>query len=147
MFSLLRVNPTLKTVHAPRNTLNAAERNLYAPISRRDILSSQLLKVSDHYSNLQDELSILQTTALSTRIFLYMSYYSGVMRENKQIYADLEKLSLDYERIRLASLSPAEKEQLEEYFPIWTYLMYVDSRWGSLSNAFSEKLQGMFYRD
>jgi hypothetical protein len=38
------------------------------------------------------------------------------MRENKQIYADLEKLSLDYERKRLAALSPAEKEQLAEYF-------------------------------
>jgi len=41
--------------------------------------------------------------------------YSGIMRENKQIYADLEKLSLDYERTRLSALSPAEKEQLAEY--------------------------------
>jgi len=37
------------------------------------------------------------------------------MSENKQIYADLEKLSLEYERTRMASLSPAEKEQLTEY--------------------------------
>jgi hypothetical protein len=37
------------------------------------------------------------------------------MRENKQIYDDVEKLSLDYEKMRVASLSPAEKEQLKEY--------------------------------
>lgn len=34
------------------------------------------------------------------------------MRENKEIYADLEKISQDYERDRIASLSPAEREQL-----------------------------------
>ena len=37
------------------------------------------------------------------------------MRENKHIYTDVEKLSLDYERTRLSVLSPAEKEQLSEY--------------------------------
>ena len=41
------------------------------------------------------------------------------MRENKQIYADLEKLSLEYERTKVASLSPAEKEQLAKYDPLW----------------------------
>jgi hypothetical protein len=40
---------------------------------------------------------------------------TGIMHENKRIYADLERLSSDYERNRLASLSPAEKEQLAEY--------------------------------
>jgi hypothetical protein len=37
------------------------------------------------------------------------------MLENKQIYADLEKLSLEYERKRLSAFSPAEKEKLAEY--------------------------------
>jgi hypothetical protein len=37
------------------------------------------------------------------------------MRENKQIYADVEKLSLENEKTRLSALSPAEKEQLAEY--------------------------------
>jgi hypothetical protein len=68
--SLLRVNPTLKTIHAPRNTLNSAERNLYAPISRRDVLASQLLKVSEHYSNLHDELSNLEADVLSNCLFI-----------------------------------------------------------------------------
>lgn len=68
--SLLRVNPTLKTIHAPRNTLNSAERNLYAPIARRDVLASQLLKVSEHHSSLQDELSILQADVLSNCLFI-----------------------------------------------------------------------------
>lgn len=40
------------------------------------------------------------------------------MRENKQIYADVENLSLEYERTRLSSLSPAERDQLNKYiFP------------------------------
>jgi len=37
------------------------------------------------------------------------------MRENKEIYADLEKISQEYERHRIASLSPGEKEQLMAY--------------------------------
>jgi len=36
------------------------------------------------------------------------------MRESKHVYADLEKLSLEYERTKLSSLSPAEKEQLSQ---------------------------------
>jgi hypothetical protein len=38
------------------------------------------------------------------------------MRENKQVYADVEKLSSDNERSKLATLSPAEREQVKEYF-------------------------------
>jgi hypothetical protein len=37
------------------------------------------------------------------------------MRENKEIYADLEKISQDYEHDRIAALSPAEREQLAKY--------------------------------
>ena len=62
------MNPTLKTVHATRNTLNSAERNLYPPIARRDVLSSQLLKLSEQYAHLQDELAMLQASTLSTSL-------------------------------------------------------------------------------
>jgi hypothetical protein len=62
--SLLRVNPTLKTIHAPRNTLNSAERNLLGPISRRDVLSSQLLTVSQRHTELQEKLAALQVHIL-----------------------------------------------------------------------------------
>jgi hypothetical protein len=62
--SLLRVNPTLKTIHSPRNTLNSAERNLLGPISRRNVLSSQLLKVSERYTELQEKLVALQVQTL-----------------------------------------------------------------------------------
>jgi len=58
------VNPTLRTIHAQKNTLNPAERGLYAPLVRRDLLSSQLLKVSDKYTKLQEELAALETNAL-----------------------------------------------------------------------------------
>lgn len=62
--SLLRVNPTLKTIHASRNTLNSAERNLLGPISRRNVLSSQLLKVSLRHTELQEKLAALQVQTL-----------------------------------------------------------------------------------
>jgi hypothetical protein len=65
LMSLLRVNPTLKTVHATRNTLNSAERGLFSPIVRRDILASQLLKISEEHSKLSDELAELQVHTLS----------------------------------------------------------------------------------
>jgi len=66
MNSLLRVNPTLKTVHAARNSLNPAERGLYAPVARRDVLSSQLVKLSEQYSNLENTLASLQVQTLGT---------------------------------------------------------------------------------
>jgi hypothetical protein len=58
------VNPTLKTIHAMRNSLNSAERELYPAIARRDLLATQLLRVSDEYSKLQEELSTLQVDVL-----------------------------------------------------------------------------------
>jgi len=64
--SFLRVNPTLKTIHAPKNTLNSAERNLYGPISRRDTLSSQLLQLSERYTALEEEFASLQARVLGT---------------------------------------------------------------------------------
>jgi hypothetical protein len=93
--------------------LNLAERNLYPPIARRDVLASQLLKVSEQYSDLQDELSTLQADVLS-KLYCRVIIDTDAMRENKQIYADLEKLSMDYEKTRLSALSPAEKEQLSK---------------------------------
>lgn len=64
--SLLRVNPTLKAVHAPKNSLSAAERNLYPSIARRDVLASLLIKLSQEYSQLQEELAALEVEVLST---------------------------------------------------------------------------------
>ena len=115
------MNPTLKAVHAPRNTLNSAERNLYPPIARRDVLASQLLKLSEHDSNLQEEFAELQAEVLS--MFSTFVTDSDTMRENKQIYADLEKLSLEYERTKFATLSPAEKQQHAQYTPQVKLLM------------------------
>lgn len=63
--SLLRVNPTLKAVHAQKSTLSLAERNLYPPIARRDVLASQLIKVSQEYSQLHEELAALEVEVLS----------------------------------------------------------------------------------
>lgn len=63
--SLLRVNPTLKAVHAQKSTLSLAERNLYPPIARRDVLASQLIKVSQEHSQLQEELAALEVEVLS----------------------------------------------------------------------------------
>ena|SRR5579859_3747860 len=63
--SLLRVNPTLKVIHAPKNSLNSAERNLYPPLIRRDVLASQLIKLSHEYSQLQEELGSLEVEVLS----------------------------------------------------------------------------------
>jgi hypothetical protein len=40
------------------------------------------------------------------------------MRENKEIYADLENISRDYEHDRIAALSPAEREQLTTYISL-----------------------------
>jgi len=62
------------------------------------------------------------------------------MRENKQIYADLEKLSLEYERTKLAALSPAEKEQLSRY-ELYD-IADVGLRMGLLNNGCLERLQG-----
>ena len=113
--SLLRVNPTLKTIHAPRNTLNTAERNLLEPISRRDVLSSQLLKVSRRHTALQEELAALQVQTLGMSDCWVGGLTIETMRENREIYADLEKISQEYERDRMAALSPAEREQLATY--------------------------------
>jgi hypothetical protein len=111
--SLLRVNPTLKAVHAPKNSLNSTERNLYVPLARRDVLASQLIKLSHEYSQLQEELSSLEVEVLSMESLRKADV--DTMRENKEIYADVEKLSLEYERTRLSSLSPAERDQLAQY--------------------------------
>ena len=45
------------------------------------------------------------------------------MRENKEIYADLEKISQEYERDRIASLSPREREQLTAYVTFWRLVL------------------------
>jgi len=45
------------------------------------------------------------------------------MRENKEIYADLEKISQEYERDRIALLSPREREQLIAYGIFWRVLL------------------------
>ena len=66
------MNPTLKSIHAPKNTLNSAERNLYGPISRRDVLSSQLLQVSQRYTAIQDEFASLQVKVLGNMGSAYM---------------------------------------------------------------------------
>jgi hypothetical protein len=113
--SLLRVNPTLKAVHAPKNSLSAAERNLYPPIARRDVLASLLIKLSQEYSQLQEELAALEVEVLSTYLLDIRLTDVDTMRENKQIYADVENLSLEHERTRLSSLSPAERDQLSQY--------------------------------
>jgi len=64
--SFLRVNPTLKSIHAPKNALNSAERNLYGPISRRDMLSSQLLQLSQRYTAMEEEYASFQVKVLGT---------------------------------------------------------------------------------
>jgi len=64
------------------------------------------------------------------------------MRENKQIYADLEKLSTEYERAKLSSLSPAEKEQLSQY-PLIMTPFNVDLRLVLPNNACFAKLREM----
>jgi hypothetical protein len=106
------VNPTLKTIHATRNSLNSAERELYPAIARRDLLATQLLRVSDEYSKLQEELSTLQVDVLSR--FPRKVADADSMRDNKQMYADVERLVSENEKSRLSSLSPAEKDQLSE---------------------------------
>jgi hypothetical protein len=106
------VNPTLKTVHATRNSLNSAERELYPSIARRDLLATQLLRVSDEYTKLQEELSTLQVEKLSK--FSLEVADADSMRDNKQLYADVERLASENERSRLSTLSPAEKDQLSE---------------------------------
>lgn len=58
------MNPTLKAIHAVKSSLNSAERNLYSPVLRRDLLASQLLRVSEEYSNLQDLYTSLQAQVL-----------------------------------------------------------------------------------
>lgn len=123
--------------------MNTAERNLYPPVARRDVLASQLMNVSEEYSRSQDELSTLQVNALSS--FLISIADPDAMRENKQIYADLEKLSLENERNRLSALSPAEKQQLSEWFlSLWP--LTLDLRKVLLNNVSSGKLHGMYYR-
>ena len=63
--SLLRVNPTLKATYATRTSLNSAERELYPSLARRDLLASQLMRASEEYTMLQEELSSLQVNVLS----------------------------------------------------------------------------------
>jgi hypothetical protein len=67
------------------------------------------------------------------------------MRENKQIYAEVEKLSLDYEKARLSALSPAEKEQLAEY----VHEDRTDIDWRKIlrNSVCFERLREMYYRD
>jgi hypothetical protein len=92
--------------------LTSAERGLFAPTARRDVLSSQWVGVSEEYSRLQDEYARLQASVLGSARGDGTDV--ALMRENKQIYADLETLSAEYERTRLDALSPIEKEHLAE---------------------------------
>jgi hypothetical protein len=57
----------------------------------------------------------------------------------------VEKLSLDYEKARLSSLSPAEKEQLAEY----VHEDCIDIDWRRIlqNSVCFVKLRGMYYRD
>jgi hypothetical protein len=50
---------------------------LFSPIARRDVLLSQLLKVSKKCSTLQDELATLQTEVLSMSVSQLTRYNEG----------------------------------------------------------------------
>jgi hypothetical protein len=68
------------------------------------------------------------------------------MRENKEIYADLEKISQDYEHDRIAALSPAEREQLATYTR-FEGRADSDSRRRLRDSVSYGRLLGMFCRD
>jgi hypothetical protein len=68
------------------------------------------------------------------------------MRENKEIYADLEKISQEYERDRIAALSPAERELLATYTLFERYAN-LGLRRRLRDSVYSGRLLGMFCRD
>jgi hypothetical protein len=71
------------------------------------------------------------------------------MRENKDIYADLEMISEEFERDRIASLSMAEREQLNAYEtgPEVCVLTLVDLGRRLLDSEVSGKLSETYYKD